>query len=82
MTHPKPRSGTTLDQAIRATRSVLERKGIEGSEIAADTSFEELGFDSMDIVELFTLLEDESGARLESALVETAREVRDVVTDD
>ena len=44
---------------------IAENRGIDVSEIKMETSFEELGFDSLDTVELAMNLEEEFGKSIE-----------------
>ena len=56
---------------------MVEQLGIEGSELGKDTSFEELGVDSLDIVELTMALEEEF--EIEITVDEDMRTVGDLV---
>lgn len=54
-----------MDIFEKVAKVLAEYKEIEASEITMDTSFEELGFDSLDIVEVVMNLEEEIGLELE-----------------
>ncbi len=44
---------------------IAENRGIEVAEVKMETTFEELGFDSLDVVELAMTLEGEFGVTIE-----------------
>ena len=56
---------------------MVEQLSIEGSELGKDTSFEELGVDSLDIVELTMALEEEF--EIEITVDEDMRTIGDLV---
>lgn len=56
---------------------MVEQLGIEGDELGKDTSFEELGVDSLDIVELTMALEEEFD--MEISVSEDMKTVGDLV---
>lgn len=56
---------------------IAENRGIDVSEIKMETSFEELGFDSLDTVELAMNLEEEFGKSIE--VNENLKTIADVV---
>lgn len=56
---------------------MIEQLSIEGSELGKDTSFEELGVDSLDIVEITMALEEEF--EIEITVDEDMRTVGDLV---
>ena len=56
---------------------MVEQLSIEGNELGKDTSFEELGVDSLDIVELTMALEEEF--EIEITVDEDMRTVGDLV---
>lgn len=49
----------------KVAKVLAEYKEIDASEITTETTFEELGFDSLDIVEIVMNLEEELGIELE-----------------
>ncbi len=56
---------------------IAENRGIDVSEIKMETSFEELGFDSLDTVELAMNLEEEFGKSIE--VNESLKTIADLV---
>ncbi len=49
----------------KIAKVIAENRGIEVDTIKAETSFEELGFDSLDVVELAMTLEEDFGITIE-----------------
>lgn len=49
----------------KVAQIIAENRGIEADTIKLETGFEELGFDSLDVVELTMTLEDELGVAIE-----------------
>lgn len=62
----------------KVAKIIADNRGIEESEITMETSFEELGFDSLDTVELVMNLEEEFSISIE--INENLKTVADVVT--
>ena len=63
---------------------ITEQLGVEGEEIAATTSFEELNADSLDIVELIMAFEEEFDLEIsdeEAEKIQTVGEVVDYIRD-
>ena len=61
----------------RIRNIMVEKLGIDGDELGKDTSFEELGVDSLDIVELTMALEEDF--EIEIAVSEDMKTVGDLV---
>ena len=58
---------------------ISDKLGINVNEIAMDTSFEDLGADSLDIVELIMAIEEEYDVQVSDSEAEKAKTVGDVV---
>lgn len=54
----------TVEDAISAVREVLRNKEQSGIEIGAETMLRDLFFDSLDLAEVFIILEDKTGGEL------------------
>lgn len=76
--HALPRDFDSLELMVRQTIARRLRKNVD--EIGLDTSFEELGIDSLDLAELFFLLEERLGTPMEVDLGLKLTSVGDVVT--
>jgi len=64
----------------RVQRMVVEKLGVEASEVTPDASFiDDLGADSLDTVELIMGLEEEFGLEISDADAEKIRTVKDAV---
>jgi acyl carrier protein len=64
---------TTLESLLADTF------GVASDDIAPDATFEALGLDSLDVVELTLVLEEETGVKLEDEELEDVRTVQDAV---
>jgi len=53
--------------------------GVDATEVTADATFEALGLDSLDIVELTLALEDRTGVKLGDEDLEQVRTVGDAI---
>lgn len=49
----------------KVQKMIADRIGCEPAEIKPETKFEELGIDSLDVMELLMLMEDEFGREIE-----------------
>ncbi|PLV57547.1 acyl carrier protein [Thermotoga sp. SG1] len=58
---------------------VSEKMGKELETIDENASFEELGFDSLDVIDLVMFFEDEFAIRIEDEKLENLRRVRDLI---
>jgi len=58
---------------------LTEEFGIPAEDVAADASFEALGLDSLDVVELTLVLEERTGVKLEDEELEHVRTVGDAM---
>ncbi|MFB0917514.1 MAG: acyl carrier protein [Clostridiaceae bacterium] len=58
---------------------IADKLGLSADEIKMDSSFEDLGADSLDIVELIMAIEDEFGIQVSDEEAEKAKTVGDVV---
>lgn len=65
----------------RVVQIVSDKLAIDPDQITPDSSFaEELGADSLDVVELLMTLEDEFGLTIEEDEAENIETVRDIVS--
>jgi acyl carrier protein len=58
---------------------LVDTFGVEADQVSTDASFEELGLDSLDVVELTLVLEEQTGVKLEDAELEDIRTVGDAI---
>jgi acyl carrier protein len=61
------------------TEVLTEEFGVPEDEITADATFEALGLDSLDVVELTLVLEEKTGVKLEDEELEDVRTVQDAI---
>lgn len=81
--NPSPESSLPEDfdsLALLVRQTVARRLRKSADEIGLDASFEALGIDSLDLAELFFLLEECLGTRMKMELGRKLTTVRDVVT--
>ena len=70
-----------MSQDLFATfKTVLvDTFGVPEDDVAPDATFEALGLDSLDVVELTLVLEEETGVKLEDEELEDVRTVQDAI---
>ncbi|MFO7777229.1 MAG: acyl carrier protein [Nitriliruptoraceae bacterium] len=61
------------------TEVLTEEFGVPEDEVAAEATFEALGLDSLDVVELTLVLEERTGVKLEDEELEDVRTVQDAI---
>ncbi len=67
-----------MTETITAFKSILtETFGVPEGDFAADATFESLGLDSLDVVELTLVIEEELGVKIEDEELEDVRTVQD-----
>jgi acyl carrier protein len=67
--------------ATKIREKIAEQLGVSADEVTPDSSFiEDLGADSLDIVEMVMALEEEFGIEISDEDAEKIRTVKDVVT--
>jgi len=58
---------------------LVDTFGVPADDVAPDATFEVLGLDSLDVVELTLVLEEETGVKLEDEELEDVRTVQDAI---
>lgn len=72
---------TDKDIVKRVIQIVSDKLAIDPEQIKLESTFtEDLGADSLDVVELLMALEDEFGLQIEEEQAENIEAVRDIVT--
>jgi acyl carrier protein len=61
------------------TTVLVDTFGVPADDITPDATFEALGLDSLDVVELTLVLEEEVGVKLEDEELEDVRTVQDAI---
>lgn len=61
------------------TEMLTEEFGVPAEDISPDATFEALGLDSLDVVELTLVLEERTGVKLEDEELEDVKTVQDAV---
>lgn len=69
----------TTDRVERVVIEAIEGLGPDADDVTRDAAFEALEIDSLDLIELAQIVEDEFGVKLESSDVAELRTVGDVV---
>lgn len=59
--------------------ALVDTFGVPDDEVSIDATFEALGLDSLDVVELTLVLEEETGIKLEDEELEDVRTVGDAI---
>lgn len=68
------------EQLFTTIRTALvDTFGVADDEVSHDATFEALGLDSLDVVELTLVLEEETGVKLEDEELEDVRTVGDAI---
>jgi len=58
---------------------LTEEFGVPAEDVAAEATFEALGLDSLDVVELTLVLEEKTGVKLEDEELEDVKTVQDAM---
>ncbi len=58
---------------------LVDTFGVDESDFATEATFESLGLDSLDVVELTLVLEEETGVKLEDEELEDIKTVQDAI---
>ncbi len=61
------------------TEMLTEDFGVPEEDVSPDATFEALGLDSLDVVELTLVLEEKTGVKLEDEELEDVRTVQDAI---
>ncbi|MEX2550239.1 MAG: acyl carrier protein [Nitriliruptoraceae bacterium] len=61
------------------TEVLTEEFGVPAEDVAAEATFEALGLDSLDVVELTLVLEEKTGIKLEDEELEDVKTVQDAI---
>ncbi len=61
------------------TTLLVDTFGVPEDDVTPDATFESLGLDSLDVVELTLVLEEETGVKLEDEELEDVRTVQDAM---
>jgi acyl carrier protein len=79
---PQAREGNSMSEtADRVKKIVVEHLGVEADKVTEDASFiDDLGADSLDIVELVMAFEEEFGVEIPDDAAEKITTVKDAIT--
>jgi acyl carrier protein len=70
--------GITIEQAVDAVNQILGGRRTGGTTVDGDTRFLDLGLDSLDVSELFLMLEETADQRLDPASAGELQRVSDL----
>ncbi len=70
---------TTTERVERVVIEAIERFGPDADDVTRDSTFDALDIDSLDLVELAQIVEDEFGVKLESSDVAGLKTVGDAI---
>jgi acyl carrier protein len=62
---PSTATPISADDAIEAVLEILDGRGTDWGAVTADTNLRHLGLDSVELAELFMILEERAGTRLD-----------------
>ena len=69
-----------MDVYSKVKEIIVDQLGIEEDDVAPDASFiDDLGADSLDIVELIMAFEDEFGTKIDEGALENIQTVEDII---
>ena len=69
----------TTEAAVEAVNQVMSERRADWEPVGEDTRFEDVGLDSLDLAELFIVLEEKAGTELDPASAEGLETVGDLV---
>lgn len=64
----------------KVTNIVAEGLGVEAADLTAETTFESLGADSLDLMDMVMSFEDEFGVEIDTEAIGELKTIGDVVT--
>jgi acyl carrier protein len=70
---------TTTERVEQVVTGTIVQFGSDADEVSRDSTFEALDIDSLDLVELAQIVEDEFGVKLEASDVAELRTVGDAI---
>ena len=70
----------TEDDAVEAVSEILASRGIDWGAVTLQTDLRDIGLDSVELAELFMILEERAGTRLDSASAVDVAVVADLTT--
>lgn len=69
----------SADDAVEAVNRVMSERRADWEPVGDDARFEDIGLDSLDLAELFIVLEEKAGTELDPASAEGLEKVSDLV---